>query len=452
MTVGTAPPPSASVAPGAMWYNTNTGRTFILYDDGDSRQWVENVPAVGSFDSSTVAGYANAAVLPAVTPAFDKANTALANTSGVWFGGNLSVSGTFGVGTSTAYGKFNVVGGRSFQIANNEVYALGLGYHSSTGGYYYLGASNSATPDLVFSQVGGSERMRLTNAGSLGIGTSSPNDKLTVYGASTVYSDTVSGGTSGTNSDWAYHKVTVGGTYSGSVYNLIYGGGIAYTYYSANNGQYWVGTSQQSPLILYTNNAERLRITANGNVGIGTSSPTGRLDVASRGITKGSMPAGSILQVVSARNGDFFSTTSTSWVDITGLSVNITPTSSTSKVFVMVSFGRATTSAYNLDFACSIRVLANGSDALNINGNSSGSREKVAMVINGLAFNADHSPGGFGCSGLESPGTTSTVTYKVQVRVQSPAFNMNGSPNNVDSGSTYHGRSASSITVWEIAQ
>jgi hypothetical protein len=114
--------------------------------------------------------------------AFGRANTALANTSGVWFGGNLSVSGTFGIGTSTAYGKFNVVGGRSFQIANNEVYALGLGYHSSTGGYYYLGASNSATPDLIFSQVGGSERMRLTNDGNLGIGTATPSYKLHVNG------------------------------------------------------------------------------------------------------------------------------------------------------------------------------------------------------------------------------------------------------------------------------
>jgi hypothetical protein len=204
------------------------------------------------------------------------------------------------------------------------------------------------------------------------------------------------------------------------------------TYFHALGGSLRMGVNKADPL--YT-------LDVNGD-----------LNTSSRGITKGSMPSGSILQVVSARNGDFFSTSSTSWVDITGLSVNITPTSSTSKVFVMVSFGRATTSAYNLDYAASIRVLANGSDALNINGNSSGSREKVAMVINGLAFNADHCPGGFGCSGLESPGTTSTVTYKVQVRVQSPAFNMNGTPNNADSGSTYHGRTASSITVWEIAQ
>jgi hypothetical protein len=127
MTVGTAPPPSASVAPGAMWYNTNTGRTFILYDDGDSRQWVENVPAVGSFDSSTVAGYANAAVLPAVTPAFNKANTALQNTSGT-FAGSLTATGdvTSG-GTITALSTVQSSAGADLSLnangANRDVIA-----------------------------------------------------------------------------------------------------------------------------------------------------------------------------------------------------------------------------------------------------------------------------------------------------------------------------------------
>lgn len=107
VTVGTAPPPINQVAPGAMWYNTNTGRTFILYDDGDSKQWVENIPAPGNFDSSTVAGYANAASILAVAPAYNttnaafaKANTSLQNTSGT-FAGNLSVSGNLVASTVT---------------------------------------------------------------------------------------------------------------------------------------------------------------------------------------------------------------------------------------------------------------------------------------------------------------------------------------------------------------
>ena len=163
------------------------------------------------------------------------------------------------------------------------------------------------------------------------------------------------------------------------------------------------------------------------------------------------LPAGSILQVVTARNGDYYSTSSQSWVDITGLSLNITPSSTSSKIFLMLSFGRVTTNAGNLDYSGSVRILGNDSASLYINGNSSGSRERVAMVVNGWAFNADHCPGGLGCSALEYPGTTNTITYKAQVRVQGPTFFMNGTPNNGDSGQTYHSRSQSSLTAWEIA-
>ena len=164
--------------------------------------------------------------------------------------------------------------------------------------------------------------------------------------------------------------------------------------------------------------------------------------------------SGSILQVQSARTGQYFTSSSTGWTDITGLSVNITPTSTSSKIYLMLSFGRATTQAYNLDMCCGIRVLANGADTLNINGDSDGSRPKIAMNTQGTAFNADHSQGGFTVSSLESPGTTSTITYKAQVLCQAAAnpFIMNGVPNNGNTGNIYHSRGSSSITAWEIAQ
>ena len=46
------------------------------------------------------------------------------------------------------------------------------------------------------------------------------------------------------------------------------------------------------------------------------------------------MAAGHVVQVVSASNGDSWSTTSGSYVDITDMSVTITPTSTTSKLLV----------------------------------------------------------------------------------------------------------------------
>jgi hypothetical protein len=52
-------------------------------------------------------------------------------------------------------------------------------------------------------------------------------------------------------------------------------------------------------------------------------------------LPKARLPAGSVLQVVSTEKVDTFSTTSGSFVDVTGLSVSITPTSATSNVFVL---------------------------------------------------------------------------------------------------------------------
>jgi hypothetical protein len=99
MSVSSTPP--ANVAPGALWYNREIGRTFLYYDDGDSKQWVETVPATGSFDSSTVASYANVAAVIAVAPAFAKANAALPNTTNAVFQGNLTITGALTIGQNT---------------------------------------------------------------------------------------------------------------------------------------------------------------------------------------------------------------------------------------------------------------------------------------------------------------------------------------------------------------
>jgi len=42
VSVGTESP--ASPSSGNLWYNTNLGRTFIYYNDGDSSQWVDAAP------------------------------------------------------------------------------------------------------------------------------------------------------------------------------------------------------------------------------------------------------------------------------------------------------------------------------------------------------------------------------------------------------------------------
>jgi len=106
--------------------------------------------------------------------------------SGVMDGGlNLSASapdntivtnsaGNVGIGTSSIQGKFNVGSGRSFFGANSETYSIGVGFTQarvSSGQTYYIGATDSTTPSLVFSNSAGTERMRIASNGSLLVGT-----------------------------------------------------------------------------------------------------------------------------------------------------------------------------------------------------------------------------------------------------------------------------------------
>jgi hypothetical protein len=85
-------------------------------------------------------------------------------------------TGEVGIGTSTPAGKFNVGSGRSFFGANSEVFSIGFGYTQArvnAGQTYYIGATDSATPDLVFSNASGTERMRINSSGNLLVGTTS---------------------------------------------------------------------------------------------------------------------------------------------------------------------------------------------------------------------------------------------------------------------------------------
>ena len=92
----------------------------------------------------------------------------------------IDSSGNVGIGTSSPGGKLEVVGGRTFLSAASEPYACGVRYVSTGGSFYFGAASSSATPDGVFCQSGGSERMRITDGGNVGIGTNSPGYQLTV--------------------------------------------------------------------------------------------------------------------------------------------------------------------------------------------------------------------------------------------------------------------------------
>jgi len=81
----------------------------------------------------------------------------------------IDSSGNVGIGTNAPTQKLNVRGGRSVFQANSDLFSIQI-EGGAGGGQYYIGATNEASPSLVFSNVGGAERMRITSAGLVGIG------------------------------------------------------------------------------------------------------------------------------------------------------------------------------------------------------------------------------------------------------------------------------------------
>jgi hypothetical protein len=114
----------------------------------------------------------------------DNSGSLQLQTNGTTTAVTIDTSQNVGIGTTTMTGKFNVSAGRSFFAANSEQYSIGVGYNQSrvsTGAQvYYIGATDSATPALVFSEAGGAEKMRIDSGGNVQVGMTAGTYRLNV--------------------------------------------------------------------------------------------------------------------------------------------------------------------------------------------------------------------------------------------------------------------------------
>lgn len=154
---------------------------------------------------------------------------------------------------------------------------------------------------------------------------------------------------------------------------------------------------------------------------------------------------GSVLQIVSTTKTDTFtSTTGSAWTDITGFSVSITPSSTSSLIFITVDMNVIPTrpTLINRGFR-----LVRGSTAIGV-GAAAGSRLRGSMDASTAS---DESAINMGFSFLDSPATTSATTYKVQFYQTNTSYSFYMNRSGTDTDSASFSRTASTITVMEIS-
>ncbi len=197
-----------------------------------------------------------------------------------------------------------------------------------------------------------------------------------------------------------------------------------------------------------TNSDRTLTLPDNTGTLLSSASALSATNLSGR-VPAANAPLGSVVQVVQTFKNDFFSTTSVSPVDITGMSLSITPVSASNKILIMVhaSMGGAQDTYTYLLLVRNSTVIGNATGATGLQNNvflgsyftniSSG-QYMVKNVSNTF---------------LDSPSTTSAVTYKVQLATPYNPYGAFASINRQQATDNmpYVQYSTSSITALEIA-
>jgi hypothetical protein len=175
----------------------------------------------------------------------------------------INASGNIGVGTASP----------GYVVHANRATAVNTFYASQNSLAFSLFGTDSAGSSIVYNNsaypilfyTSGSERARITSAGFVGIGNSAPAERLHISGnmrltgstgaTQTIFAEINANNLSTTNNPGVKIVATTGATTS--IHELAF-------YTTANNA---------------ANTTEKVRITGAGNVGIGTSAPTGTLHV-----------------------------------------------------------------------------------------------------------------------------------------------------------------------------
>jgi hypothetical protein len=269
----------------------------------------------------------------------------------------IDSSGNVGIGNTGNTSRKLDVTQESGQVAGVRVLNAGSGaYYQMFSGTANPKIGTSASTDQIeFHTDASGEAMRITSAGNVGIGTSSPSAMLHISDSADVTQLRLTRTVSGTsimkiegsgylniknisgagiqfgtnNTDYRMiidtsGNVGIGNTSMSSFYSgtrqlvvgsgsgdqgiTVYSGSSSSGYLGFNDAltttvQGWVGYNHSADAMTFATSAnERMRLDSSGNLGIGTSSPAAYLDVNYTSMFRGDAAAGSVVHTTTFRN------------------------------------------------------------------------------------------------------------------------------------------------------
>lgn len=212
----------------------------------------------------------------------------LSNATAIGYNSSVTTNNSLVLG-GTGAGAVNVGIGLTnpeFPLSFAGITGDKISFWGGTGNHYGIGIqasllqihSANSNDDIAFgygSSAALTERMRIKGTGNVGIGTSTPQTRLQVVNNDSAWQTTSikNSHSSGWSGIWFQ---SAAGAFAGH-----YGYGNASAPRWAN--QVFAGSIANIPFILTTNDIERMRIDANGNIGVDTIAPQARMHLKSNG-------------------------------------------------------------------------------------------------------------------------------------------------------------------------
>ena len=195
---------------------------------------------------------------------------------------NLNPNGGFvGIGTTTPSYPLTVTATAGIGISYTKTGSKDARITVSDPTKAWSFASGWATAgEFSILQEGAGDRLHITNTGNVGIGTTSPTAQMHVYGANQTTAAINTAGTLG-GSLLLQDSGGASGNGGSIVFGILQGNFAAIKGFGQNGSNNTQGEIAFSTRNAATDTAltERMRILANGNVGIGSSTPGAALDI-----------------------------------------------------------------------------------------------------------------------------------------------------------------------------